>query len=81
MVAKSLHVVLIKDTLLLLFANKLTVSVAQYINSVEQGVNKTISDNLQQQVFLGDDNFVEKHQLMQELLEANVSEISFKNAS
>jgi hypothetical protein len=32
-------------------------------------------------VFLGDDTFVEKHQLMQELLEGDVSEIPFKQRS
>jgi len=50
-------------------------------NVVKEGVNKTIWDNLQHQIFLGDDAFVEKHQLRQELLEGDVSEIPFKQRS
>jgi putative transposase len=38
-------------------------------------------DDLKHQVFLGDDAFVEKHQLMQKLLEGDVSEIPFKQRS
>jgi putative transposase len=36
---------------------------------------------LQHQIFLGDDDFVEKHQLMQEQLEGDLSEIPFKQRS
>lgn len=53
------------DPLLALFEKKRTVAIAQYIYFVEQGVNKTIWDDLHHQVFLSDDAFVEKHQLMQ----------------
>ena len=69
------------DALLNLFAKKRTEAIAQYIHFVEQGVNKAIWDDLQHQVFLGDDAFVEKHQLMQELLEGELSEIPFKQRS
>ena len=69
------------DALLSLFAKKRTEAIAQYIHFVEQGVNKTIWDDLKHQVFLGDDEFVEKHQLQQELLEGDVSEIPFKQRS
>jgi putative transposase len=66
------------DSLLSLFAKKRSEAIAKYINFVEQGVNKTICDDLQHQVFLGDETFVEKHQLMQKLLEADVTEIPYK---
>ncbi len=69
------------DALLNLFAKKRTEAITEYIHFVEQGVNKTIWDDLQQQIFLGDDAFVEKHQLMQELLEGDLSEIPFKQRS
>ena len=36
---------------------------------------------LQHQIFLGDDAFVEKHQLLQELVVGDVSEIPFKQRS
>lgn len=51
------------DALLNLFAKKRTEAIAEYIHFVEQGVNKAIWDDLQHQIFLGDDAFVEKHQL------------------
>lgn len=69
------------DALLALFAKKRSEAITEYIYFVEQGVNKTIWDDLQHQVFLGDDAFVEKHQLMHELLEGDVSEIPFKQRS
>lgn len=69
------------DALLSYFNKKRTVAVAKYIHFVEGGVNKTIWDNLQHQIFLGDDAFIEKHQLMQALLEGDVSEIPFKQRS
>jgi putative transposase len=56
-------------------------AITEYINFVDQGVNKSIWDDLQHQVFLGDKTFVEKHQLMQKLLEEDVAEIPFKQRS
>ena len=41
-------------------------------------INKRIWDDLQRQIFLGVDGFVEKHQLNFELLELGVSEIPFQ---
>jgi putative transposase len=38
---------------------------SKYVQFVEEGVNGTIWDNLQHQVFLGDNNFVEKYQPLQ----------------
>ncbi len=52
-----------------------------YVHFVEQGVNKTIWDDLHHQVFLGDNAFVEKHQLMQKFLEGDVSVIPFNQRS
>ena len=58
-----------------------TVAIAEYIHFVEAGINKTIWDDLQHQIYLGDDTFVEKHQLLKDLLEGDVSEIPFKQRS
>jgi putative transposase len=69
------------DALFSLFATKRSEAIAEYIHFVEQGVNETIWDDLQHQVFLGDEALVEKHQLMQKLLEGDVSEILFKQRS
>jgi hypothetical protein len=66
------------DALLCLFVKKRIDAIVEYIHYVEQGVNKIIPDDLQRQVFLCDENFVEKNQLMQKLLEGNVSETPFK---
>jgi putative transposase len=69
------------DALLKYFDKKRTVAIYDYIHFVEEGINKTIWDDLQHQIFLGDDEFVEKHQLMQEKLEGDLSEIPFKQRS
>jgi putative transposase len=69
------------DALLIYFDKKRTVAIAEYINFVGEGVNQNIWDDLQHQIFLGDDAFVEKHQLMQEVLEGDVSEIPLKQRS
>jgi putative transposase len=69
------------DALLNYFGKKRSVAIAEYIHFVEEGVNKTIWDDLQHQIYLGDDTFVEKYQLLKELLEGDVSEIPFKQRS
>ncbi len=69
------------DALLNLFDKKRTVAIAEYSHFVEQGANKTIWDDLQHQIFLGDDEFVEKHQLLQEQLAGDLSEIPFTQRS
>jgi putative transposase len=56
-------------------------AIPEYINFVDQVVNKSIWDDLQHQMFLGDETLVEKHQLMQKLLEGDISEIPFKQRS
>ena len=63
------------------FDKKRSVAIAEYIHFVGERVNKTIWDDLQHQIYLGDDAFVEKHQLLKELLEGDVSEIPFKQRS
>lgn len=45
---------------------------------VQSGAGITIWDNLQHQVFSGDDGFADKHQIMQNELTRNLSEIPFK---
>ncbi|WP_299660850.1 hypothetical protein [uncultured Psychromonas sp.] len=69
------------DALLNYFDKKRSVAIAEYIHFVEEGVNTTIWDDLQHQIYLGDDTFVEKHQLLKELLDGDVSEIPFKQRS
>ena len=69
------------DALLNYFDKNRSVAVAEYIHFVGERVNKTIWDDLQHQIYLGDDAFVEKHQLLKELFEGDVSEIPFKQRS
>ncbi|WP_028866973.1 REP-associated tyrosine transposase [Psychromonas arctica] len=69
------------DALLNYFDKERSVAIAEYIHFVEEGMNKTIWDDLQHQIYLGDDVFVEKHQILKELLEGDVSEIPFKQRS
>ena len=69
------------DALLSYFDTKRIVAIAEYARFVGEGVNKSIWDDLQHQIFLGDDAFVEEHQLLQEKLEGDVSEIPFKQRS
>ena len=69
------------DALLNYFDKERSVAIAEYIHFVEEGVNKTIWDDLQHQIYLGDDVFVEKYQILKELLEGDVSEVPFKQRS
>ena len=69
------------DGLLSYFDTKKAVAIVEYADFVVEGLNKSIWGNLQHQIFLGDDAFVEKHQLLQEQLEGDVSEIPFKQRS
>lgn len=69
------------DALLNYFDKERSVAIAEYIHFVEEGMNKTIWEDLQHQIYLGDDVFVEKHQILKELLEGDVSEIPFKQRS
>jgi len=66
------------DALFNYFDKTPSVPVASYIHTVEDGGNKIIWDDLQHQIYLGDDAFVERHQLLKEQLEGDVSEIAFK---
>ena len=46
------------DALLQLFSSNRKQPISEYVQFVKEGVNGTIWDNLQHQVFLGDNNFV-----------------------
>jgi len=52
------------DALLLQFANNRQDAIKSYIDFVQCGVGKNVWVNLQHQVFLGDNEFVEKYQSM-----------------
>jgi hypothetical protein len=52
-----------------------------YIDFVKSGVGKTVWNTLQRQIFLGDETFVEKYQTMQDELEGDLLEITFKHRS
>jgi hypothetical protein len=52
-----------------------------YTDFVKSGVGKTVWDALQHQIFLGDEAFVAKHQVMQYSLEGDLLEVPFKQHS
>lgn len=66
------------DGLLNLFANKREEAVNEYINFVQNDADRSIWDNLQHQVFLGDDAFVEQQQSRQNELTGDLHEIPYK---
>ena len=66
------------DRLLSLFANNREEAIKEYISFVKNGAGKSIWDNLQHQVFLGDDEFVELQQSRQENLTGDLQEIPYK---
>jgi hypothetical protein len=69
------------DALLLQFSGNRKDAIECYIEFVKNGVGKTIWDDLQHQVFLGDNDFVEKHQTMLVKLSGDLLEIPFKQHS
>ena len=69
------------DALLVQFANNRLDAIQCYIEFVMSGVGKTVWDDLQHQIFLGDDNFVEKHQLLLDGHSGDLSEIPLKQRS
>ena len=66
------------DALLLQFANNRQDAIKSYIDFVQCGVDKNVWVNLQHQVFLGDNQFVEKYQSMLDEQCADLSEIPLK---
>jgi putative transposase len=66
------------DALLQLFSFNRKQAIREYVQFVEEGRNATIWDNLQHQVFLGDDNFVEKYQPLQNERFGDLEEIPLK---
>ena len=66
------------DALLNLFSSNRTFATKEYIEFVQNGEGVTIWDNLQHQVFLGDVDFIDRHQTMQNDLTGNLREIPLK---
>jgi putative transposase len=60
------------DTLLVQFAKNRQDAIQSYIDFVKSGIGKTVWDILQHQIFLGDEAFVAKHQVMQDGLEGDL---------
>ena len=56
------------------FDKNRTVAIIEYIHFVEEGINKTIWDDLQHQIYLGDDTFVDEMQC-KILSDTNLSEV------
>jgi hypothetical protein len=69
------------DTLLVQFSKNRQDATQCYIDFVKSGVGKTVWDALQHQIFLGDETFVARHQLIQDGLEGDLLEITFKQHS
>jgi len=69
------------DTLLAQFAKNRQYAIQSYIDFVKLDIGKTVWDTLQHQIFLGDAAFVARHQAMQDGVEADLLEISFKQRS
>jgi putative transposase len=69
------------DPLLIQLAKNRQDAIQSYIDFVNLGVGKTVWDTLQHQIFLGDETFVARHQAMQDWLEGDLLEISFKQRS
>lgn len=66
------------DVLLKLFAANRKQAITEYKQFVEAGGNLTIWDNVKHQVFLGDDDFVEKYQPLQNERLGDLEEIPLK---
>jgi putative transposase len=69
------------NTLLVQFAKNRLDAIQCYIDFVKPGIGKTVWDTLQHQIFLGDEDFVARHQAMQDRLEGDLLEIPFKQRS
>jgi len=66
---------LTSEMILSYFSSHRDQAIASYITFVGDGVDVKIWDDLQQQIYLGDDEFIQKHQLMTELLMGDITEI------
>ncbi|MCP4324970.1 MAG: transposase [Alteromonadales bacterium] len=69
------------DSVLSLFDRNRVRAIKEYIEFVANGEGVSIWDNLQQQVFLGGDDFIEKYQGLQLALPGNLREIPLKQRS
>jgi len=72
---------LFSDALLLQFSDNREDAIECYIEFVKNGVGKNVWDNLQHQVFLGDNEFVDKYQSMLDEQSGDLSEIPLKQRS
>lgn len=66
------------DAILNCFGAQRVTAINAYIEFVHQGMHKRIWDNLKHQIYLGDDDFVKKHQTLQNLLDCNLAEVPLK---
>jgi len=66
------------DFVLSLFDRNRASAIKEYIEFVADGEGVSIWDNLQHQIFLGGDDFIEKYQGMQHTLPGNLREIPLK---
>ena len=66
------------DPMLLQFSGNRALAIKQFEAFVANGVGQTVWDKVSHQVFLGSDTFVQHHQLCQEELEGDLSEIPVK---
>jgi len=66
------------DALLQLFSSNRKQAICEYKKFVDEGVGVTVWDNLQHQVFLGDDDFVEKYQPLQNSRLGDLKEVPLK---
>ncbi|MFM5290625.1 hypothetical protein [Aeromonas caviae] len=55
-----------------------TSTINSYIQFIYQGLHKRIWDKLKHKIYLGDDDFVKKHQALQSMLDGDLSEVPLK---
>ncbi|MFQ2282919.1 hypothetical protein [Aeromonas dhakensis] len=60
------------------FGTQRASAINAYIEFVYQGVQKRIWDKLKHQIYLGDEDFVKKHQALQSMLDGDLSEVPLK---
>ncbi|MGL5906297.1 MAG: REP-associated tyrosine transposase [Shewanella sp.] len=66
------------DAILSCFGNDRVSAINAYIRFVEDGLNRCVWNDLKHQIYLGDEEFVKKHQELQDLLVGDLSEIPLK---
>lgn len=66
------------DAILRCFGTQRASAINAYIEFVYQGVHIQIWDKLKHQIYLGDEDFVKKHQALQSMLDGDLSEVPLK---